>query len=167
MIIKGEVVRRPGCEPKCNARFVVTNLRETPAAIYAVYCQRGDMENRLKELHHGLALDRTSCSRFWANQFRVLLTAAAYVLLQALRQQAHGTDCATAQVSTLTGAAAQAGGLGGTLGAPHRAPPAPFGALGHDLATSRRGRRRGTRLTTRQKVVQNGGAESSDRRRVS
>ena len=101
MIIKGEVVRRPGCEPKCNARFVVTNLRETPAAIYAVYCQRGNMENRLKELHHGLALDRTSCSRFWANQFRVLLTAAAYVLLQALRQQAHGTDCATAQVSTL------------------------------------------------------------------
>jgi hypothetical protein len=77
VIIKGEVVRRPGYEPKYNARFVVTNLRETPAAVYAVYCQRGDMENRLKELHHGLALDRTSCSRFWANQFRVLLTAAA------------------------------------------------------------------------------------------
>jgi hypothetical protein len=93
VLIKGEVVRRPGCEPKCNARFVVTNLRETPAAVYAVYCQRGDMENRLKEFHHGLALDRTSCSRFWANQFRVLL--------QALRQQAHGTDCATAQISTL------------------------------------------------------------------
>ena len=32
------------------------------------------MENRLKELHHGLALDRTSCHRFLANQFRVLLT---------------------------------------------------------------------------------------------
>ena len=41
------------------------------------------------------------------------------------------------------------GGLGGTLGAPHRAPPASFGAVGHDLATSRRGRGRGTRLTTR------------------
>jgi Transposase DDE domain group 1 len=77
VLIKGEVVRRPGYEPKCNARFVVTNRRETPAAVYAVYCQRGDMENRLKELHHGLALDRTSCSRFWANQFRVLRTAAA------------------------------------------------------------------------------------------
>ena len=51
-----------------------------------------------------------------------------------------------------TGAAAQAGGLGGTLGAPHRAPPAPFGALGHDLATSRRGRGRGTRLTTHQEA---------------
>ena len=137
MIIKGEVVRRPGCEPKCNARFVVTNLRETPAAIYAVYCQRGNMENRLKELHHGLALDRTSCSRFWANQFRVLLTAAAYVLLQALRQQAHGTDCATAQVSTLRGAAApQAGGLGGTLGRAASCSTYPVRRpKGHDLAT--------------------------------
>jgi hypothetical protein len=101
VIIKAEVVRLPGRDPKCNPRFVVTNLRETPAAVYVVYCQRGDMENRLKELHEGLALDRTSCARFWANQFRVLLTAAAYVLLQALRQQAHGTDCARAQVSTL------------------------------------------------------------------
>jgi len=59
------------------------------------------MENRLKEWHEGLALDRTSGSRFWANQFRVLLTAAAYVLLQELRRRAHGTACATAQVSTL------------------------------------------------------------------
>ncbi len=101
MIIKAEVVRLPGRDPTCNPRFVVTNLRETPAAIYALYGQRGDMENRLKALHHGLALDRTSCSRFWANQFRVLLTAAAYVLLPAVRQQAHGTDCATAHVSTL------------------------------------------------------------------
>jgi hypothetical protein len=59
------------------------------------------MENRLKELHDGLAVDRTSCSRFWANQFRVLLTAAAYVLLQELRRRAAGTACAQAQVTTL------------------------------------------------------------------
>jgi Transposase DDE domain group 1 len=101
MIIKAEVVRLPGRDPRCNPRFVVTNLRETPAAVYAVYCQRGDVENRLKELHEGLALGRTSGSRFWANQFRVLLTAAAYVLLQELRRHAQGTGCATAQVSTL------------------------------------------------------------------
>ena len=101
MLTNAEVVRLPGRDPKCNPRFVVTNLAEAPATVYAIYCQRGDMENRLKELHHGLALDRTSCSQFWANQFRVLLTATAYVLLQALRQQAHGTDCARAQVSTL------------------------------------------------------------------
>jgi len=101
VIIKAEVVRLPGREPKCNPRFVVTNLGNTPATVYAAYCQRGDVENRLKELHDGLALGRTSCSRFWANQFRVLLTAAAYVLLQELRRQAQGTACATAQVATL------------------------------------------------------------------
>jgi hypothetical protein len=101
VIIKAEVVRLPGHNPRCNPRFVVTNLRETPATVYAIYCQRGDMENRLKELHDGLALGRTSCSQFWANQFRVLLTAAAYVLLQELRRRAQGTLCATAQVATL------------------------------------------------------------------
>jgi hypothetical protein len=101
VIMKAEVVRLPGRDPKCNPRFVVTNLPDAPATVYARYCRRGDMENRLKALHHGLALDRTSCTRFWANQFRVLLTAAAYVLLQALRRCAQGTDCATAQVSTL------------------------------------------------------------------
>jgi hypothetical protein len=101
VIIKADVVRLPGRDPKCNPRFVVTNLGDTPATVYARYCPRGDMENRLKELHNGLALGRTSCSRFWTNQFRVLLTTAAYVLLQEVRRQAHGTDCASAQVSTL------------------------------------------------------------------
>ena len=101
VIIKAEVVRLPGRDPTCNPRFVVTNVAEAPATVYALYCQRGDMETRLKELHEGLALDRTSCSRFWANQFRVLLTAAAYVLLQELRRRAQGTTCADAPVSTL------------------------------------------------------------------
>jgi Transposase DDE domain group 1 len=66
-----------------------------------VYCQRGEIENRIKELHHGLEIDRTSCTRFWANQLRVLLTAAAYVLLQELRLHAAHTAYARAQVSTL------------------------------------------------------------------
>ena len=101
VIIKAEVVRLPGRDPQCNPRFVVTNLGDTPATVYALYCQRGEMENRLKELHNGLALGRTSCSQFWANQFRVLLTTAAYVLLQELRRRAQGTACASVQVSTL------------------------------------------------------------------
>ncbi len=101
VIIKAEVVRLPGRDPKYNPRFVVTNLREAPATVYAIYGQRGDVENRLKELHDGLALGRTSCTRFWANQFRVLLTAVAYVLFQELRRHAQGTACASAQVSTL------------------------------------------------------------------
>jgi DDE family transposase len=101
VIIKAEVVRHPGRAPKNNPRFVITNLTDTPAAVYQTYCGRGDMENRLKELHHGLAMDRTSCERFLANQFRVLLTAAAYILFQTLQAHAQGTACADAQVSTL------------------------------------------------------------------
>ena len=101
VVIKAEVVRLEDREPKDNPRFVITNLRAIPRAVYKRYCQRGDVENRIKELHHGLEIDRTSCTRFWANQFRVLLTAAAYVLMQELRLQAKHTACARAQVSTL------------------------------------------------------------------
>lgn len=102
VIIKAEVVAHPGRDPRDNARFVITNLTQTPQWIYeAVYCQRGEIENRIKELHHGLEIDRTSCSRFWANQLRVLLTATAYVLLQELRRIAAHTAYARAQVSTL------------------------------------------------------------------
>jgi hypothetical protein len=102
VIIKAEVVRHPGREPKMNPRFVVTNLKGPPRRLYErVYCARGDIENRIKELHHGLQIDRTSCPRFLANQFRVLLTAAAYALMQELRRRAAGTSLARAQVSTL------------------------------------------------------------------
>jgi hypothetical protein len=101
VVIKAEVVRLEGREPKDNPRFVITNLRDTPRAVYRRYCQRGDVENRIKELQHGMEIDRTSCTRFWANQFRVLLTTAAYVLMQELRLNARHTGCARAQVSTL------------------------------------------------------------------
>ena len=101
IVMKAEVVRHPGRDPKNNPRFVVTNLPDAPQAVYEFYCQRGDMENRLKELHHGVEMDRTSCSRFLANQFRVLLALAAYLLFQELRRRARGTGCADAQVTTL------------------------------------------------------------------
>ena len=101
ILIKAEVVYGEGKEPKDNPRFVITNMTQSPQWLYEkVYCQRGDIENRIKELH-ALQIDRTSCSRFWANQFRVLLTAAAYILMQELRLQAAHTNCARAQVWTL------------------------------------------------------------------
>ena len=101
VVIKAEVVRAPEKDPKDNPRFVITNLKQSPQWIYErVYCQRGDIENRIKELHD-LEIDRTSCTSFWANQLRVLLTAAAYVLMQELRLRAAGTACARAQVHTL------------------------------------------------------------------
>ena len=102
VVIKAEVTVHPGRDPRDNPRFVVTNLKRRPQRVYErVYCARGEIENRLKELHHGLEIDRTSCSRFLANQLRVLLTAAAYVLLQELRLKAAHTGWARAQVSTL------------------------------------------------------------------
>ncbi len=101
VVIKAEVTRLEEREPKNNPRFVVTNLRSMPRTVYQRYRERGDVENRIKELQYGLQIDRTSCTRFWANQFRVLLTATAYVLMQELRLHAKHTGCARAQVSTL------------------------------------------------------------------
>ena len=102
VIFKAEVVRHPGREPKDNPRFVVTNLKNKPAFVYQrVYCQRAPIENRIKELLYGLNIDRTSCTRFFANQLRGLLTLTAYILFQELRLKSRRTGLANAQVSTL------------------------------------------------------------------
>lgn len=84
---------------------MVTNLREAdPAAIYdELYIKRGDVENRIKELKCDLVRGRTSCHKFRANQFRLLLHAAALVLMQGLRRLLVGTELATAQAGTLRG----------------------------------------------------------------
>ena len=93
VIAKAEVVVLDDREPRPNPRFVVTSLRLTPQHVYGVYCDRGEVENRIKELKHGLAIDRTSCHRFVANQLRLLLTTIAYALMQELRHRvARGAD---------------------------------------------------------------------------
>lgn len=85
-----------------NRRFVVHNLRESvPRQVYQSFAQRGDMENRIKELKLAIKVDRTSCHRFLANAFRVMLYVAAYVLWVALRERLAGTELAQAQVFTL------------------------------------------------------------------
>ena len=86
-----------------NPRFVVTSEPGAPQALYdGLYCQRGDAENRIKEQQLGLFADRTSCHAFLANQFRVLLSAAAYVLMETLRRVGLAqTDLARAQVGTI------------------------------------------------------------------
>lgn len=80
----------------------MTNLSQTPKWIYEeAYGRRGDVENRITELEDGMAIDRTSCTRFLANQFRVLMTATAYFLMQGLRLRARRTTLARAQVGSL------------------------------------------------------------------
>ena len=69
-----------------NTRFVVTNHPEEPAVVYQGYTGRGECENWIKDLKRGLRAERLSCHGFAANQFRLLLHAAAYCLLDRLRR---------------------------------------------------------------------------------
>lgn len=86
-----------------NPRFVVTNLEGAAQQLYdQLYCARGEMENRIKEQQLGLFADRTSCCGWWANQFRLLLSSCAYVLLERLRALGlAGTELARAQAGTI------------------------------------------------------------------
>lgn len=86
------VVAKAECHAQgTNLRFVVTNLPDVVTAqqaqqVYDDYIQRGESEHRMDELKNGLKADRLSCHRFLANFFRLLLHAAAFNLLNALRQ---------------------------------------------------------------------------------
>ena len=71
-----------------NRRAVVTNRPGAfvlPGATYDAYADRGESENRNKELKCGLQADRLSDHRYMANLFRLYLHAAAYNLLVRLR----------------------------------------------------------------------------------
>ena len=70
-----------------NLRFVATTLKHAPETIYNdYYCPRGNMENGIKQLKLDFYSDRNSCQNFLANQFRLLLSSFAYVLLTELRR---------------------------------------------------------------------------------
>lgn len=103
------VVKWESVYGKANPRFVLTDLAPaagwSPYGVYRFYCARGDRENRIKEFKRDMAGDRLSCSTFLANQFRLLLHAAGYVLYQALQHAIQGLvpqhELARAQVATL------------------------------------------------------------------
>jgi hypothetical protein len=82
VVYKAEVM-----EEGTNTRFVVTNKPDEPDELYAHYTERGETENRIKDLKVALKADRLSCQRFVANQFRLLLHAAAYWLMDTLRKK--------------------------------------------------------------------------------
>jgi hypothetical protein len=89
-----------------NPRFIVTSLpaNEVDArTMYeAIYCARGEMENRIKEKQLFLFADRMSCHRLRENQLRLWFSSAAYVLLQFLREDGlRGTEFANAQIDTI------------------------------------------------------------------
>ena len=99
IIYKAEVT-----DGKPNPRFVVTTIRNrTPKFLYEkVYCPRGRMEGFIKNHKTFLHSDRTSCHRFTANQFRLFLHSAAYVLLHALKYTGMlGTKWTTSNFDTI------------------------------------------------------------------
>ena len=84
-----------------NTRFVVTTRSDPPEALYAWYVARGDGENAIKDLKNACFADRLSDHRFWANQFRLVLHAAAYWLLDTLRRWLVTMRVAPMQLDTL------------------------------------------------------------------
>jgi Transposase DDE domain group 1 len=99
VVIKVEV-----SEQGVNTRFVVTDLEQAGAKVLyrQLYCARGQAENEIKGHKRYLKSDRTSCHRFEANQFRLFLHSAAYVLLDTLRREVcKGTPWARATMETI------------------------------------------------------------------
>lgn len=90
-------------EKGANPRYVLTNLKGKPDWIYdTLYCARGEMENRIKEEQLQLFANRTSCHHWWPNQFRLLLSSLAYILVETIRRTAlQGTEMAKAQCQTI------------------------------------------------------------------
>ena len=86
-----------------NTRYIVTNLEGESQSLYENdYCARGEMENRIKEQQLDMFADRTSCHKWWPNQFRLLLSSVAYVLMESMRRlELQATELAKAQVGTI------------------------------------------------------------------
>ena len=85
-----------------NRRFVLTNRSDlSPQQLYDHYTDRGQAENYIKAFKTHLSMDRLSCHRFWANQFRLLLHALAYQMFLILRDYLYGTPWHNLEVETL------------------------------------------------------------------
>lgn len=96
VVVKAEIT-----QGELNPRFVVTSLDMSDEAAYEFYCARGEQENRIKEMKLDLNSGRTSCHRFLANQFRLLMHTAACMLMGVLQESLEGTKWAKSQIGTL------------------------------------------------------------------
>ena len=96
VVFKAEVL-----EKGPNTRFVVTTRADDPLAVYDFYVARGTPEQWIGDFKLACFSDRLSCHRFWANQFRLLLHAAAYWLLDTLRRRLARLGVPRLQLDTL------------------------------------------------------------------
>jgi Transposase DDE domain group 1 len=95
------VYKAEALEKGTNTRVVVTTRTDAPLLLYNWYVHRGEPELWIKDLKGACFADRLSCHRFWANQFRLLLYAAAYWLLDTLRRSLAQAGVARMQLDSL------------------------------------------------------------------
>ena len=95
------IYKAEAMEKGTNTRFVVTTRDDEPKALYEFYAGRGEGENWIKDFKLHVKADRLSCHRFVANQFRLLLHAAAYWLMDALRRKLIESGSRRMQLDTL------------------------------------------------------------------
>src|SRR5918993_4356131 len=96
VVYKAEVM-----EQGTNTRFLVSTRKDGPKDLYEFYVKRGESENWIKDFKLHVKADRLSCPRFVANQFRLLLHAAAYWLMDALRRKLIASGARRMQLDTL------------------------------------------------------------------
>ncbi len=95
------VYKAEAMEKGTNTRFVVSTRTDEPEKLYQWYVERGESENWIKGFKLHLKADRLSCHRFIANQFRLLLHAGAYWLLDTLRRKLVASGARRMQLDTL------------------------------------------------------------------
>ena len=95
------VFKAEAMEQGTNRRFVVTTREDAPKHLYEFYARRGEGENWIKDFKLHVKADRLSCHRFISNQFRLLLHASAYWLMDALRRKLVEGGVRRTQLDTL------------------------------------------------------------------
>ncbi len=95
------VYKAEAMEQGTNRRFVVTTRKDAPKDLYEFYAMRGEGENWIKDFKLHVKADRLSCHRFIANQFRLLLHAVAYWLMDSLRRKLSESGVHRMQLDTL------------------------------------------------------------------
>jgi Transposase DDE domain group 1 len=95
------IYKAEAMEKGTNTRFIVSTRTDEPKALYEWYARRGESENWIKDFKLHLKADRLSCHRFIANQFRLLMHAAGYWLLDALRRRLIASGAQRMQLDTL------------------------------------------------------------------
>ena len=95
------IYKAEAMEQGTNTRFLVTTRDDEPEELYSFYARRGESENWIKDLKVHMKADRLSCHRFLANQFRLLLHACAYWLMDALRRKLVGGGTRRMQLDSL------------------------------------------------------------------